>query len=82
MLTNNDNLIDYSFEAPEIPDYIPTYEELSGGLKSKAEIRELSARVVTKVEEKGLNALTDEEKSHYRYYLTTRAYKLLRLPIP
>lgn len=76
MLTSNENIIDYSFEAPEVPDHIPTYEELSGVSRSRAEIEDLSFRVLTKVEQKGLKALNDEEISHYRYYLTTRAYKL------
>lgn len=76
MLKSNQNLIDYSFEAPVVPDHIPTYDELSRDLKPHAEIKELSARIITDVKEKGLNNLTNEEKSYYRYYLATRAYKL------
>lgn len=67
--------IDYSYEAPEVPDHIPTYEELNKGGRSIQEIQALSLQALTKVEASGLRSLNNQEKRHYAYYLATHSYK-------
>lgn len=71
--SNNNDIIE-----EDLTDFIEVldYDELMANRPTYEEIKSLCSHAFIKVDEKGIQALTEEEKNYYRYYLITHAYKL------